>query len=306
MRVREGRGGGVGVRPTLRGRARALERRVRMRGRASRALDRRARVEGRFAICREPGLVSTGNCHRSSADWSLRVGIRRGCRLADFLGTLEECQFSGNSRPQVVITRIAMPHEHHLEPRLVERRSRRRRRSPSTSSPRTTMGTETRRSQGRCRRFGDLGRLYASVAEMEGSVNVKRTSRGTTGVKWRPSTDTFASRPPLHPVLACPIRGRGSLPLHALLRRIVFLMSTTLAYSRPRLGRQIVDICPARSSVFSSSPWSSAGGSTTTTSPRRQRRTSRGDHGDDENTEDLGPRPAVRQRRRDGGIGKRR
>ena len=39
-------------------------------------------------------------------------------------------------------------------------------------------------------------------------------------------------------------------------------ISATLARSRPRLGRQIVDIFPARSSDFSSSPTSSAGGST--------------------------------------------
>ena len=34
----------------------------------------------------------------------------------------------------------------------------------------------------------------------------------------------LASRPRLHPVLAWPLRGRGSLPLHALLRRILLLL----------------------------------------------------------------------------------
>ena len=77
MRVREGRGrvsesgrrcGGVHVR-WKGGSGRAD---------APRGLSTVARASKRFAICREPGLVSTGNCHRSSADWSRLVGIRRG------------------------------------------------------------------------------------------------------------------------------------------------------------------------------------------------------------------------------------
>ena len=57
------------------------------------------------------------------------------------------------------------------------------------------------------------------------------------------STAHLALRPILHPVLAWPLRGRGSLPLHSLLRRILLSsslsdpsISAMLARSRSRSG----------------------------------------------------------------------
>ena len=81
----------------------------------------------------------------------------------------------------------------------------------------------------------------------------------------------LAARPPLHPVLAWPLRGRGSLPLHSLLGRIVFLLFAFRSLHLGDAGVQPVEVgSPNRRPlpreilrlfVF---PWSSAGGSTLT------------------------------------------
>ena len=68
----------------------------------------------------------------------------------------------------------------------------------------------------------------------------------------RTSTAHLAFRPTFHPVLAWPLRGRGSLPLRALLRHLLFPLSvsTTSPYSSSvtlTFGRQIVVLIAVRS-----------------------------------------------------------
>ena len=110
--------------------------------------------------------------------------------------------FSGNVGPQVVITRIAV-RDHHLAPSLVEQRSRRVKEEScddhhqptagNVNLPRTTTGkTKSRRiSQGRCWR-PNLGRLRASVAEMDGSESgdeEKDPTKGVNAMEERPSRE---------------------------------------------------------------------------------------------------------------------
>ena len=109
-------------------------------------------------------------------------------------------QFSGTARPrpQVVITRIAVRHEHHLAPRLVEQGSRRRqgrarRRPPPTPAvnvepPADDHGEDEKSEdlvgKGTTIWRPNLDRLYASVAEMEGSESEEEEKDATKkGVK---------------------------------------------------------------------------------------------------------------------------
>ena len=114
------------------------------------------------------------------------------CRGGNHPEIVSHCHFSGNARPrpQVVITRIAVRHEHHLAPRLVEQRSRRRQgrarrrppppTPPSTSNlPRTTMGkTKSRRiSWGRCRR-STQPRPAVRQRRRDGGIGERRGGKG--------------------------------------------------------------------------------------------------------------------------------
>ena len=126
-----------------------------------------------------------------SPDYCNRPKSPRSARGECLLGGNRQCQFSGNARSHVVITRIAVRHDHHLAPRLVEQGSRRRQGRdptmmttnppPSTSNlPRTTMGkTKSRRiSQGRCRRFGDPTSAGCAPRRRDGGIGERRGGEG--------------------------------------------------------------------------------------------------------------------------------
>ena len=116
-----------------------------------------------------------------------RLRLGTGPRLVrELTACRSQCQFLGcqflerATRPRVVII-IAVRHEHHLAPDLLNRTPSSSRKSPTTTTtpppstsnlPRTTMGKTKRRriSQEMSTIWRiDLDRLRASIAEMEGS-----------------------------------------------------------------------------------------------------------------------------------------
>ena len=140
-----------------------------------------------------PARSSTGDprawLYPVSEWWTFRARRRRPKRSLpqSALRAEKSCQFSGNARPrpQVVITRIAVRHEHHLAPRLLSRDpvvvkeepDDDHQPPPSTSNlPRTTSGkTKSRRiSQGRCRRFGDPTSTGCTPKGRDGGIGERR------------------------------------------------------------------------------------------------------------------------------------